>query len=375
MHRNAVVAKHLAVEGVCTHVVLPDSPGNAAQRLRDQGVNVIQVPLHRLRATRSPRVHLAYLRAFRSEVRRLQQLIRDLNIDVVVVNGSANPHAALAAQREGVAVVWQLLDTYPPRAFLSAVMLLIRRWADVIMANGMTTAAMHPGAIESSCVIIPFGPSVPLELFRPSATLRARARAQFGLSGNDFVIGTMNNVNPMKGHRTFVRAAGILRERVDARFVILGGASDAGYLTQLLDEARGSGLVLGETLFVRDAASEVHELAQAFDVFWLTSEPRAEGMSNSLAEAQAMGIPVIATRSGAVHECLVDGQTGYVVPPHDVDAIVDRTIRLREDRVLYDSLSAAAVDFVRGKFSSDVAAARHLEAYQEAIRLRRRRVG
>ena len=82
---------------------------------------------------------------------------------------------------------------------------------------------------------------------------------------------------------------------------------------------------------IRDAGARVHELAQAMDLFWLTSEPRAEGMSNTLAEAQALGIPAIVTRSGAVHENVRDGVTGFLLPPHDIDGIVRESRRLLDD--------------------------------------------
>jgi glycosyltransferase involved in cell wall biosynthesis len=71
------------------------------------------------------------------------------------------------------------------------------------------------------------------------------------------------------------------------------------------------------------------EILPAFDIFTLTS--LIEVMPISILEAMACGVPVIATAVGAVAEIVVDGETGYVVPSQDVDALTDRLRRLSDD--------------------------------------------
>ncbi len=370
MNRNALVAKELAPRGYHTQIVLPDEPGNSAQRFAELGIDTIQLPLHRIRARPNPAFHVRLARSFRAEVARLRQEIRDRDIDVVLINGSANPHGALAAQLENTALVWQLLDTFPPPVFLHAAMPMVRRWSDVIMTNGMTVAAMHPGIMQFEGPLITFGPCLPIERFTRDPDTAAKARAELGLAPDDVVVGTVNNINRMKGHLTFVRAAARLRATHPARFVILGAENDPPYTQELLAEARALGLEVGTDLIIRDGGSRVAELAQAFDLFWLTSEPRSEGMSTSLAEAQCLGIPVVSTRTGSVHECMRDGETGFLVPPHDIDGIVQASTRLLDDDDRRAEFSRAAAAFVRRSFSARATADKHAEAYDAAIRLR-----
>lgn len=374
-NRNSLVAQQLAPFGYNTQIVVPDEPGNAVERFRERGIVATPVPLHRIRAVKNPAVHVRYLANVNADVDGLRRIIREAKIDVVVVNGSHNPHGAIAARREGVALVWQLLDTFGPVAFHRLMMPLVRRWSDVIMTNGMTTAAMHPGITEFSGPLISFGPCVPVDRFVPDRVIAARAREELGFADDDVVVGTVNNINPMKGHATFVRAAAALRRQRRVRFVILGAEHRREYTDSLWAEAERLGLRAGHDLVIRDAGPRVHELAQAFDLFWLTSEPRSEGMSTSLAEAQALGIPVIATRSGAVHECMRDRETGYLVPPHDIDGIVRASVRLLDDSALRAEFSGAAERFVRTNFSVKATAERHAEAYQAAIEIRARQTG
>lgn len=367
---NALVANALAPRGIRTHIVVPDEPGNQVERFAEYGITVTQLPLHRVRALKNPAVHARYLASMRREIDGLRRFIRDNDIDVAVINGAHNPHGALAAHREGRAVVWKLEDTFPPPIFLRGMMPLILRISDVLMTNGMTTAAVHPGAMEFEGPLLLSGPPVPVERFTADSAVAAAARAELGFSPDDVVIGTVNNINPMKGHLTFVRAAAAFRRLQPAKFVILGAVNSEEYLQEVLAEADRLGLQRDKDLVIRDAGSRVHELAQAMDLFWLTSEPRAEGMSNTLAEAQALGIPVVATRSGAVHENLRDGVTGFLLPPRDIDGIVHASRRLLDDRALYERFSAAAARHIRDNYTAQITTEQHYEAYQAALERR-----
>lgn len=93
----------------------------------------------------------------------------------------------------------------------------------------------------------------------------------------------------------------------------------------------------------------------------------------SLAEAQALGIPVVVTRSGAVHETIRDGHTGFLVAPYDTDEIVRRSAMLLDDPQLYRRFSANAAEHIRATFSDIATADRHAEAYDAAIEIRARK--
>ena len=70
-------AKPLPARGVNTIVVLPDEPGNAAERLRSEGIEVLTLPLHRLRAVRDPTIQARFLGGLPREVIAIRRLIRD----------------------------------------------------------------------------------------------------------------------------------------------------------------------------------------------------------------------------------------------------------------------------------------------------------
>ena len=70
-NRNMRLAPFLANNGIKTTVVLPEEAGNCAQKLCNAGLDIVQLPLHRIRATHNPLEHLRFLSTFPAEVRSI----------------------------------------------------------------------------------------------------------------------------------------------------------------------------------------------------------------------------------------------------------------------------------------------------------------
>jgi glycosyltransferase involved in cell wall biosynthesis len=90
-------------------------------------------------------------------------------------------------------------------------------------------------------------------------------------------------------------------------------------------------------------------------------------------EAMASGTPVVASRIGGLAETVVDGETGFLVPPGDTEALSDRLARLVSDRRLAARLGANARDLVAQRFTWRACAERCLAAYQALTAPRPRR--
>jgi glycosyltransferase involved in cell wall biosynthesis len=350
-----------------TTVLIPDEPGNAAERLRAAGIQPVEAPLGRMRATADPRRHLRFFGGFPREVRLIRSLIRERQIDLVLLGGLVNPHGAIAGRLERIPVVWQILDTLPPRALRSALMPLVTRLADAVMCTGEAVARAHPGAIGLGERLVLFFPPVDLELFRADPAVRSRARSELGLGPDEFVLGTVGNLTPMKDHDTLVRAAAALhRMHPGTRFVILGSSYEhrGGYADEVLRTAEELGLKPDRDLILRDPGERVAELAQAFDVFWLSSRSRSEGLPTVVGEAMALGLPVVATQVGSVPEA-VDGG-GLIVPPSDPEALARAAAQLIEDPSARAAISEEGHRWASERFSVEASADAHIRAFDIA---------
>jgi glycosyltransferase involved in cell wall biosynthesis len=366
-HNEAILLRGaLAERRWETLAVVPDEPGTAAERLRAGGVETVEVPLHRARASLDPRINLSTLRALRGEVRRLRELIERRSIDVVIVQGVTNPHGAMAARRAGAATVWRVIDSHTPPFARRPAMGMVRHYADSVMFNGIALRSLYAGSRPLKVPSISYTPVVDLGLYSADPAHRAEARERMGVPQDVLFVGTVANLNPTKGIEYFVRAAPrIFRSRPDAHFLISGGVHEnhRSYVARIDAEIAASG-VPAERWHRRQGPAQ--GCFPALDVHLVTSVPDSEGTTTTALEAAASGTPVVATNVGAVPEVVEDGVTGLVVPPLDPDALAGATLRLAEEPELWKRISAAARRRAEERFGVEVGADKHAWAFDAA---------
>jgi glycosyltransferase involved in cell wall biosynthesis len=374
-HNQALLlARALERRGVDMTVLVPEGPGSAVSRLREAKIDVVTIPLHRLRESLNPAHQFSLLVHFWPEVRALRGVIRKCDIDLVQIGGLVNPHAAIAARLEGAAVVWQLLDTRAPMALRRVLMPLVVRIADVVMSTGRKVAAVHPGAEALGERLRIFFPPVDPDLFEPLAMDAVAARTEFGLGQADLVVGTVGNLNPQKGHEYLLRAMALARaERTEAKLLVVGASHEThrAYERGLYRLCGDLGLVKGRDVIFAGPRADVRPALAAMDVFAFAPVPRSEGAPTAVEEAMMMGLPVVATDVGAMAEVVDDGKTGYLVPPLNPQAMSEVLLRLLGDSAERMRLGTSGHDRARERFSLEECADVHLAAYEHAVRRRR----
>lgn len=371
-HNQALrLNKELAARGWQTIVAIPEEEGNAAPRLQEAGVETRRLPLTRARAKLDPRLHWQFITGFPHTVRAIRRTIKDEKIDLVVLGGLVNPHAAIAARLEKTPVVWQLLDTRTPAPVVRLLMPLVLRFADSVMTTGAKVANFHPGLSRIQRRVFSFFPPVDTELFAPSDELKFQARRMLGISEDATVVGSVSNINPQKGQVNFARAASKLHKvRPDIIFVLLGATypQHAEYLAEIERTAKDGGLVTDESFIIHDPGSEVPLFGSLLDVFWLTSEPRSEGIPTVVEEAMALGKAVVTFDVGAVREAVDHNENGLVVDSHNAGELANATHALLNDRSEQVRLARNARQFAESKFALSACAEVHIRAFDEALR-------
>lgn len=357
----------LASRGVRLTVLLPDEPGDAAPRLRTAGIDTVQIPLHRLRAVADPLIHFSYFGTMMHDVRRIRRVIHDRQIDLVQIGGLVNPHAGLAARREGVPVAWQVVDSRPPRMLRLLCMIFVRRLANVIMFDGKALIELHTRKQLNVPHLVYF-PPVDTKRFRPSTTYRSEVRKELNIPEAAPVVGTVANISPQKGLEFFIEAAAQIRRTApDARFIVVGPrfSTHTAY-SQLLDK-KVQDLGMDDRLFFIGGRSDVERYYAAMDVHLITSVPNSEGTTTTAMEAMACGIPVVASDVAAISEVIEEGKTGYLTRPCDSLDIAQTVLKLLLDRSRRAEMSTAAVAHSRTHFDVEVAVERYMEAFHLAL--------
>lgn len=160
-----------------------------------------------------------------------------------------------------------------------------------------------------------------VDLQRFQAVDRPAARRALGLPADGLVVGTAGRLVPVKDHATLVQALKLLRDRGVA---VTGVVAGDGPLRAAL-EAQARALGIAAHVMFPGHLADVERLFAALDVFVLSS--RSEGLSNTILEAMASGLPVVATRVGGADELVEDGVTGILVPPENPGALADGILR------------------------------------------------
>jgi glycosyltransferase involved in cell wall biosynthesis len=194
--------------------------------------------------------------------------------------------------------------------------------------------------------------------FHPDVDDRARVRGELGITQEEFCIGCVGNLLPVKNQLTLLESlAGLTGIDRNWRLLLIGEGAERPKLEAFVDahpEWRQQVLFLGST-------SHVPELLRAMDVFVLPSV--AEGISNALLEAMASGLPVIATSVGGNPEVVVDRESGLLFSPHDANALAQHLREVRANRDLRFQLGRRALERVREKFSIDSMVQRYADLY------------
>jgi glycosyltransferase involved in cell wall biosynthesis len=358
----------LAALGWDVAMVAPQG-AEAAPRLRANGVEVIEVPLHRLRASPDPRLQAPFLARFVPEVAALKRLFVERGVDVVQPHGDTNPHAGIAAHRAGIAVCWEIYDTRTPVPLRRVTMPLVTRLADSIMTVGEALGHAYPGTATLGERWVPIWPPVDGAAFAPDPHKRAAARAELGIPDETVAVGAIGMLNPSKGFEFFARAlAQARREGAPVVGRILGGPSPAH--PEYGDSVRA---LADGALDIRDGGTRIPDLLPGLDILALSSVPRSEGVPTVILEAMACGKPVVATDVGAVAEAVDDGVTGYVVEPLSPDALASRIVTLAGDPGLRERFGAAGQARFAARYTVEDLARRYVRAYEIALAHRRAR--
>jgi glycosyltransferase involved in cell wall biosynthesis len=184
------------------------------------------------------------------------------------------------------------------------------------------------------------------------------ALAALGVPGDAPVVGSVGRLYAQKNHAALLEALALGRGALGRAHLVLAGA---GPLRAEL-EARAARLGLGERVHLPGHVADVPALLAGLDAY---AQPSAfEGMSNSLMEAMAAGLPVVASAVDGNRELVEHGASGLLVPPGDIPALAGALESVLEDRALAARLGCAAARRMAGAFSIEAM----VEAYDALFR-------
>ena len=259
----------------------------------------------------------------------LLRLARLERVQLVHTNCVYLIEGALVARALGLPHVWQVrelldLDYYRYAIDKRTILSWVSRLSEVIvcasrrLANGLASVGADPQKLR---VV-------------PNAVPSPKARdlhALLGVSPSVRLIGLVGWITPNKAVEDFIDVASRFAAREDVRFVVIGGFGHRTEYNQKIEAAIAQSKNRARIILtgvLEDAAAYMPSLTALITPCW------TESFGRSVAEALAAGTPAIGVRGSAVDELIDEGETGYLVKAHDVDAMEARTRGLLDDPAL-----------------------------------------
>jgi len=316
--------------------------------------------------TRFPRIRRG--RGVIPATRRLIRLVRERGVRLLHSNSiRTHIYAALTGRSAHIPVVWHERNMItnekvdPDRLFSFL--------PDRIICNSHAIARrfQRRGRLPAKMQVIHNG--VNTERFNPGLD-PLRVRTELGISPDEIVVGIASRFNPIKGHEMYFEAARRLiytmgHITAPMRFLVVGGA--------VFDEDRRRGqflkdlvakLSIGRYVLFTGFRQDMPAVYAAMDMLVLSSHTEACG--RVILEAMAVGRPIVGTNSGGTPEIIVDGRTGFLVPPNDALALAERVAVLATDPGQRRKMGEAARTRIEEEFSIEKNVAQ-IEAIYDAL--------
>ncbi len=337
------LARYLATLGHRSVVV--SNGGALVPVLESQGSKHYQLPVHRKNIFTALNC-----------VKELERIIRDEEIDIVHARSRVPAWIGYLATRKSNAEFVTTCHGYYSTNPLSRVM----GWGKIVIVISEIIGRHmidHFGVQPENIRLI--HRSVDLDKF----PLRERRSGQ-----SSFTVYMIGRITPLKGHVYFLKAmAKVIRQRPYIRVRVVGDAPEgkAAY--------KDSILLLTKRLGIEDKVeflgnrSDIPQLLQKADVLVLSTVTQ-EAFGRVLIEAQAVGVPVVATKVGGVMEIVEHEKTGLLVLPKDPDGIAGAVLRIMNETKLVDEMVQEARRRVEERYTLERMASKTIAVYEELRR-------
>ncbi len=273
---------------------------------------------------------------------------------IVHANDLLDFHAAIAGWLAGSKVIWHL-RTVRPKWMVAPFLVLMKLLSTRVLAVSQATREKMLGqSFRKATVVYDSPPDA--SVFDPkkySAAQRAELRAALGIAPQEYVVGMIGKLVRLKGHEYFIRAgARLIAQMPHCKLLIVGGTvlGHEAYAEELHRLAQELGIQ--NHLLFTGFRNDVPALIAACDAMLQVSifEDPFPGV---VLQGMAMEKPVLASRLGGIPEQIDDGANGFLVDPHDSEAIAQRLVALFKDEQQRERIGKAARQAVYAKFKDD----------------------
>ncbi len=271
---------------------------------------------------------------------QLVRLIKKHAIDLVNTHSSLDAWiGGIAARIVGTSIIRTRHLSTPIRSGLNSY-LLYKALADFIVTTSSSIIPMIAKQAKlplSRLLCIPTG-IIPSQLHVDAQAVK-QFRDSLRLGPNDVLVGTVCFVRSWKGIDDLLKAAQLLQDRKEIKWVVVGGGHVNDFRHKLKE------LKLEETVIFTGHLDVPYPAIAAMDIFLLLSTAH-EGISQASLQAAYLSRPLITTNIGGLPEVCIDGKTGRIVPPFSPQEVAKAVSSLLDSPSERHAMGLKAKDLV-----------------------------
>jgi phosphatidyl-myo-inositol dimannoside synthase len=246
--------------------------------------------------------------------------------------------------------------------------------ASLILANSdFTSTLLGQLGVRTTRVRTLVG-GVESKRFAHQTDSRKALRRKLGLPETGFLLMTACRLVAKKGIDVLLAAASLLRTKIPGVHLVVVGDGKYRFRYErhcaehAIDNVHFAGRISHERIHDFYAACDIFVLASRDSVNPLTGSRDVETMGRVLCEANAAGIPVIASRCGGIPSVIANEENGLLFEPGDIGQLLEQICRLHADPQLRTELSKRGVARSREQFDWSAILLAHLEVFDEVVR-------
>ncbi len=197
--------------------------------------------------------------------------------------------------------------------------------------------------------------------FKPLPEQRARVRQEWGIDDSTFIIGSVGRLVTVKNYPSLLRAFKEILENVsNAKLVFAGDGPNRAKLETLAND-----LQIADKVIFLGRREDVPAVMNGYDIFVLPSF--REGLSNTILEAMASGLPAVVSNVGGSPEIVLHGETGHLFEVDNTNQIAGFIVDLLQDKKALEDMSKTAREHVVKNYSLQAMVNNYQAVYEKLV--------
>lgn len=294
--------------------------------------------------SRNPLSFMQLYMQIRKDAKDLRKLLNEEKVDILHTHHHHHHIVGAIACKNKTHCIWQVHGIIYKKSALDWQWRIFnyfaRRYASHIIAISNPVRDHMAKSVQQKTTVVHNG----IETERFGKVTTAEGKHILGFSPEQPIVGMVGRFVPIKGVHDFISMAEIVATKnKDVHFVLISPShicSESQYREACLQQINDTGLK--DRFTIKGQLSDAASFMPAIDILVHPTASLCEGFGLVVLEAQACGIPAVATDCGGPSDIIVDGQTGYIVPRRDIRALSEQVCKLLSDKKLAERMGRLA---------------------------------